>query len=104
MELLHCGYADLVCIAIFINYGPERIQTFQSGRDKADIIYYKKLCLQELDWCLNHSEVICNKANTLYKKYISEENFSARNRCLDFPKLERECIRFNSRRITNETA
>lgn len=56
-------------------------------RDRDNIKYYKRLCVQELEWCRNNSEVICNKANVLYKKYISNEPFTGRNRCLNFPKL-----------------
>lgn len=32
----------------------------------------------------------------LYKKYISSEPFSGRNRCLNFPK-ESECEKYNSK-------
>ena len=55
------------------------------------------VCVQELEWCRINSEVICNKANVLYKKYISSEPFSGRNRCLNFPKLESECEKYNSK-------
>ena len=43
------------------------------------------------------SEVICNKANVLYKAYISDDTFSARDRCLDFHKMEAECKKFNTK-------
>ncbi len=66
-------------------------------RDRENIKYYKRLCVQELEWCRNNSEVICNKANVLYKKYISNEPFTGRNRCLNFPKLESECKKYNSK-------
>lgn len=66
-------------------------------RDRENIKYYKRLCAQELEWCQRHSEVICNKANVLYKKYISNAPFKGRNRCLDFPKLEVECEKYNSK-------
>lgn len=66
-------------------------------RDRENIRHYKRLCVQELEWCRINSEVICNKANVLYKKYISNEPFSCRNRCLNFPKLESECEKYNSR-------
>ena len=66
-------------------------------RDRENIKYYKRLCVQELEWCRINSEVICNKANVLYKKYISSEPFSGRNRCLNFPKLESECEKYNSK-------
>ena len=66
-------------------------------RDRENIKYYKRLCVQELEWCRVNSEVICNKANVLYKKYISSEPFSGRSRCLNFPKLESECEKYNSK-------
>ena len=66
-------------------------------RDRENIKFYKQLCVQELEWCHNNSEVICNKANVLYKKYISNEPFAGRNRCLNFLKLESECKKYNSK-------
>ncbi len=66
-------------------------------RDRENIKYYKRLCVQELEWCRTNSEVICNKANVLYKKYISNEPFTGRNRCLNFSKLEVECEKYNSK-------
>lgn len=66
-------------------------------RDRENIKYYKRLCVQELEWCQNNSEVICNKANVLYKKYLSNEPFTGRNRCLIFSKLESECKKYNSK-------
>ena len=66
-------------------------------RDRENIKYYKRLCVQELEWCRNNSEVICNKANVLYKKYISNEPFTCRNSCLNFYKLESECKKYNSK-------
>ena len=65
-------------------------------RDRGNIKYYKQLCVQELEWCQINSEVICNKANVLYKKYISNEPFTGRDRCLNFSKLEAECEKYNS--------
>lgn len=67
-------------------------------RDRENIRYYKHLCRQELEWCHANSETICNKANVLYKKYISNEQFSGRERCLNFPRLEAECVKYNERR------
>ena len=64
-------------------------------RDRSKIKEYKKLCRKELNWCNEHSEVICNKANVLYQKYISGMFFNGRERCLDFVKLERECEKYN---------
>ncbi len=75
-------------------------------RDRENIKYYKRLCVQELEWRQTNSEVICNKANVLYKKYSSNEPFTGRNRCLNFPKLEAECEKYNSKikRGTNGTS
>lgn len=67
-------------------------------RDRAQIKIYKQLCLQELQWCKNNSETICNKANVLYKRYISDNSLNIRNRCLNFPKLELECQRYNKKK------
>ncbi len=39
--------------------------------------------------------VTCNKANVLYKKYMSDDIFSGKERCLNFSKLEAECVKFN---------
>ena len=64
-------------------------------RDRENIRYYKKLCTLELEWCQTNNEVICNKANVLYKKYLSNDPFAGRNRCLNFPKLEAECEKYN---------
>lgn len=66
-------------------------------RDRENIKYYKKLCTQELEWCQANSELICNKANVLYKKYIVNEPFTGRDRCLNFPRLETECEKYNSK-------
>lgn len=65
-------------------------------RDRENIKFYKQLCRLELEWCILHHEVICNKANVLYKKYISDEPFAGRERCLNFKKLEVECRKYSS--------
>ena len=39
-----------------------------------------------------------NKANVLYKKYVSNEVFAGRERCLNFPRLEAECKKFNTKK------
>ena len=73
------------------------VETTIFRRDRESIHHYKKLCSQELEWCRQNSETICNKANVLYKKYISGEMFAGKGRCLDFPKLEEECEKYNSK-------
>lgn len=64
-------------------------------RDRDRIVKYKELCQKEITWCNRNSENICNKANVLYKNYISDNVFSGRQRCLDFPCLELECTLYN---------
>lgn len=70
------------------------IDTTIFKRDRENIRYYKRLCEQELEWCQKNNEVICNKANVLYKRYLLNENFSAKERCLNFSKLESECQKY----------
>ena len=71
------------------------IQIHQNDSQK--IKQYKKLCQKELTWCRKHAEEIKNKANVLYQMYIGNEAFSARTRCLNFPKLEEECKKYTLR-------
>ena len=73
------------------------VDTTIHKRDKIDMKVYKQLCQQELSWCQVNSETVCNKATVLYKRYVSGEEFSGRERCLDFPKLELECKKYNSK-------
>lgn len=75
----------------------EVVDTTIYKRDRENIRYYKALCQREIEWCQSNSETICNKANVLYQKYISNEKFSGRNRCLNFPKLENVCEKFNKK-------
>ncbi len=84
---------------LMIPVNEEQLQLVETAvfrRDREDIRHYKKLCAQELEWCRQNSETIWNKANVLYKKYISDEPFSGRARCLNFVKLEKECEKYNS--------
>jgi protein AbiQ len=73
------------------------VSTKVAKRDRENIKHYKRLCEMELEWCHEHSEIVCNKANVLYQKYISGENFTGRERCLNFPKLEAVCWKYNSK-------
>lgn len=59
---------------------------------------YKKLCQKEISWCRIHHYDIINKASVLYKKYLSGEPLLCRSRCLNFPKLEEECKKYNAGR------
>lgn len=73
------------------------IDIISRKKDRPQIYGYKERCRKELQWCQEHSEVICNKAAILYKKYLSGDNFRARKRCLNFAKLERECKNYNAK-------
>ena len=42
-----------------------------------------------MNWCKEHSEIVCNKANVIYQKYTSGEQWGGRKRCLEFSKLEK---------------
>ena len=69
--------------------------------DKDDSVgekYYKQLCIDELNWCRKHADVIINKANCLYKLCTGESNYKGKTRCLDFKRLESECEKYNMRK------
>ena len=66
-------------------------------RDRESIKHYKNLCRKELQWCCDHSEIICNKANTLYKAFLSGTDFKGIDRCLDFKRLEDACRKYNQK-------
>lgn len=69
--------------------------------DKDDSVgekYYKQLCIDELNWCRKHADVIINKANCLYKLCTGESNYKGKTRCLDFKRLEAECEKYNMRK------
>ena len=69
--------------------------------DKDDSVgekYYKQLCIDELNWCRKHADVIINKANCLYQLCTGESNYKGKARCLDFKWLEAECEKYNSKR------
>lgn len=68
--------------------------------DKTDSIadrYYKQLCIDELKWCRQNTDVITNKANCLYKLCSGESNYKGKSRCLNFKKLEAECEKYNNK-------
>ena len=48
-----------------------------------------------LQWCIEHSEDVENKARVLYKTYISGEPFKRKHDCLNFPELEKICKEYN---------
>ena len=63
-------------------------------RDRNPIKHYKALCNSELEWCNKHSEIICNKANILYMQCIKNGNYKGKKRCVDFKRLEAECMSY----------
>lgn len=65
--------------------------------DKEEDKFYKKLCINEINWCRKNQEKIINKANVLYQKYLSDDYFGARKRCVDFLKLEKICEKYNNK-------
>ena len=67
--------------------------------DSASDRYYKQLCIDEINWCRKYAEIIINKANCLYQLCMSESNYKGKDRCLDFKRLERECEKYNSKKI-----
>ena len=69
--------------------------------DKDDSVgekYYKQLCIDELNWCRKHADVIINKANCLYHLCTGKSNYKGKTRCLDFKRLEAECEKYNMRK------
>ena len=75
----------------------KRIDTKIRKHDTENVRKRKALLNQELEWCNEHVSVLSNTANVLYQKYISGEAFSARKQCLDFPRMEMECRKFNEK-------
>ena len=59
--------------------------------DTPKLRHWKKLCIKELNWCQSHQNEIERLTNELYRLYISNEHFSKRKICLNFPMLEKEC-------------
>ena len=57
------------------------------------------MCEQELRWIRKHSNDIESKAKNLYLMYIRGDKFNARERCVDFPKLEKICEKYNKKMV-----
>jgi protein AbiQ len=75
----------------------QRIDTKIRKHDNSDTKKKKQLLIKELEWCNTHKRDLMNTANVLYQKYISGQNFSAKEQCLDFRRMEQECWRYNQR-------
>ena len=57
----------------------------------------KELLGKELKWCNDHYVELMNTANVLYNMYITNKYFAARQQCLDFKRMEEECIKYNNK-------
>lgn len=75
-----------------------KVDIKEEKKDSVGEKYYKQLCIDELNWCRKHADVIINKANCLYQLCTSESNYKGKERCLDFKRLEIECEKFNMRK------
>lgn len=75
----------------------KQIDTMIRRHDNESTKIRKRWLQKELEWCNNHQRDLTNTANVLYQKYCSEEPFSAREQCIDFKKMEKECERYNDK-------
>lgn len=55
----------------------------------------KTLCVKELKWCRKNEIIIYDKAKNIYNLYLYEPKFKGKQRCLDFPRLEKICDKYN---------
>lgn len=78
-----------------------KINLKSNRRDSKSENQYKQLCIDELIWCRKNSEIIINKANCLYNLCVNESNYKGKNRCLNFVRLETECIKYNNKQSNN---
>ena len=70
-----------------------KIDTIIRKHDNADTKRKK-----ELKWCNEHERDLVNAARVLYQKYNSEDSFSAREQCVDFKRMEKECEKYNNKK------
>lgn len=68
-----------------------------SKNDTPEQHSYKRLCQKEITWIRKHKDDVVNKANVLYNLYMSGENFSAKDRCVNYPVLEQMCEKYNAK-------
>lgn len=66
-----------------------------SKTDSVNEKHYKQLCIDELNWCRQHADIIVNKANCLYKLCAEDSKYKGMSRCLDFKSLEMVCAQYN---------
>ena len=66
--------------------------------DSAKERAYKQLCINEITYCRSISKKISDKAKILYRLCTDpNSNYNGKNRCLDFPKLESVCKKYNEK-------
>ncbi len=63
--------------------------------DSPSVKARKTLCIKELKWCRKNEIIIRDKAKNIYNLYLNEPNFKGHIRCLNFPKLEKVCDKYN---------
>ena len=74
-----------------------KIDTIIRKHDNADTRRKKERLIKELKWCNEHERDLVNTARVLYQKYNSEDSFSAREQCVDFKRMEKECEKYNKK-------
>ena len=82
----------------------QKIDTKIRKHDNLDTRKKKELLIRELAWCNEHARDLTNTANVLYLKYVSSEQFSAREQCLDFKRMEIECTKFIEKKVSGGTS
>ena len=65
--------------------------------DTKATVFYKNLCIDEINWCRANRETIVNKARVLYGLCTNESGYKGKDRCLDFIKLEKICDNYNNK-------
>ncbi|MBQ6753006.1 MAG: type III toxin-antitoxin system ToxN/AbiQ family toxin [Clostridia bacterium] len=72
-----------------------KVDTKKRKHDIREVLARKELYRQEIEWCNDNKDIIVNKANILYNKYLSGEPFKRKKDCLNFPELEEICKNYN---------
>lgn len=65
--------------------------------DSEDTKKYKTLLENQRRWCNNHKKQIINKATNLRNVIDKPEKRHLRERCCDFPLLEKKCLEYENR-------
>ena len=76
----------------------EKVDLNISDRDNDLEKAYKRLCINEIEFCRKRSKIIMDKAKTIYDLCTKKEsNYKGKSRCLDFKKLEKVCNKYNEK-------